>query len=863
MKNTGDIKPILLADYRQPSFWARSVSLTFDLNANATKVTSRVFYEHNPGHSKNLELQGKDLKLIKVRVAGKDLELDSIHYSSEHLLLENLPDRFELEIETLINPKINTALEGLYMSNGAFFTQCEAQGFRRMTYFLDRPDVMATFETTIMGDKSDFPVMLSNGNLVETRDLADGRHMVRWQDPFPKPSYLFALVAGKLGKRSDTFVTKSGRKVSLEIFVEPENLSKCDFAFSAVKQSMKWDEEVYGLEYDLDVFMIVAVNDFNMGAMENKGLNIFNAKYVLASPETATDRDFENILGIVGHEYFHNWSGNRVTVRDWFQLSLKEGLTVFRDQMFSSDMGSAAVKRIQDVKRLRDQQFPEDAGPMSHPVRPTSYIEINNFYTATVYEKGAEIVHMLHTLLGEKSYKTAMTQYFQEFDGKAVTIEDMLRLIEKSSKRDLSQFMRWYEQPGTPTLRVHRTPNSTGVLLKFTQELPNKSGFHEPKALLVPVRLAFIGKDGSRLESVYQGQRKHEHLIELTQLEEEFRFEDIPSDAIPSLLRFFSAPVKLQHAFSEKERMTLLASETDLFNKYEAAQQLAESMLGQRLTEDYTQAFKTMLSKATDDPYFTALAIQAPTADQISQNHAQIDLDQIYGQCRDYRKALASSCQIEFEKIYQNFANKNPGDMSSKAAANRELRNTALSYLSSLDNDAVDARIEHHYHSAKTMTDSIAAIQLIASRNSPLRSKMLEDFYQKWKNDPLVLDKWFAAQAASDHPDVLSHVQALVKHEDFDLYTPNRVFSVFRQFARLNPYGFHHISGAGYELVADYVLELDHSNPQTASRLANVLTHFHSLDMQRQNLIKKALRKISEHGPLSSDVYEIVSKSLA
>jgi aminopeptidase N len=862
MKNRDEIKAISLADYRQPSYWARRVHLQLELDPDTTRVTSVVEYEHNPGHPNTLDLCGKDLTLKAVQVDGQSRDLASLSYSAEHLELGDLPARFTLQVETLIHPKHNSALEGLYLSNGAFFTQCEAQGFRRLTYFLDRPDVMASFQTTIIADKRRYPVLLSNGNCVEAKDLGDGRHLVKWHDPFPKPSYLFALVAGDLGHKEDVFTTRSGRKVGLHIYVEPENLHKCDFAFSALKHAMKWDEDVYGLEYDLDTFMIVAVNDFNMGAMENKGLNIFNAKYVLASPDTATDKDFENILGIVGHEYFHNWSGNRVTLRDWFQLSLKEGLTVFRDQQFSADLGSAAVKRIVDIKRLREHQFTEDDSPLAHPVRPESYIEINNFYTSTVYEKGAEIIRMIYTLLGEETYLRAMTEYFRRFDGQAVTIEDMLNVLEEVSGRSLGQFKRWYQRPGTPILLVDRLEGVNEQTLRFRQEFTKALELsHEP--MLIPFRVAFLGADKTPLVTVCNGVKAHEHLLEITEIEQSFTFSNVASGAIPSLLRGFSAPVKLKAQASFAERILALGAETDRFNKYEAAQQLAEEMIGKTaLPDDYIAAFKSLLADADDDPYFSALAIQPPTPEQLAHKRESVDLEGLYADYLRYSRLVAQSSYPELLSTYHRFANKLPQAMDRMASARRELRNTALFLLSTSATPESLSLVKAHYRSAKTMTDSIAALQILASSEDSEREALLNDFYLRWSKDPLVLDKWFAAQAGSSHPEVLSHVKALLGHKDFDIYNPNRVFSVFRSFAKINPHGFHHLSGEGYELVSDYVLELDRSNPQTAARLVNVLTRFNNLDTQRQTLMKKALRRVSEHGPLSSDVYEIVSKSL-
>ncbi|MCX6130343.1 MAG: aminopeptidase N, partial [Proteobacteria bacterium] len=540
-------QPILLNDYKAPAYLVSRVQLNFDLDPGHTRVRSNVFYKHNPGHPRSLYLDGKALRLIKVSINQKNIPLETLKYSEDFLLLENLPESFELELITEINPKANLALEGLYLSHNKFYTQCEPEGFRRITYFLDRPDVMAEYETTIHAALDQYPILLSNGNLIEQGISQDGKHFVKWHDPFPKPSYLFALVAGNLSRVSDTFTTQSGRKVALHIYVEEENLPKCKFALDAIKRAMRWDEQVYGLEYDLDLFMVVAVSDFNMGAMENKGLNIFNSKYILASPETATDEDFEKILAVIGHEYFHNWTGNRVTLRDWFQLSLKEGLTVFRDQEFSADEGSRAVKRIRDVRLLREQQFPEDGGPMAHPVRPESYIEINNFYTATVYHKGAEIIRMMHTIIGPKKFRKAMDLFFETYDGHAVTVEDFLNIVEKSSGQTMQQFKLWYLQAGTPRIQVlHSYDAKTQSLkLQLSQELPETPDQSLKKPQLIPLRIALFGQEGKALESVYQGQSSHEHLLLFDQSNAEFVLHAVLEAAVPSLLRNFSAPVLL------------------------------------------------------------------------------------------------------------------------------------------------------------------------------------------------------------------------------------------------------------------------------------------------------------------------------
>jgi len=864
MKNRDEIKTIQLSDYRQPSYWAKKVFLTIELDADQTVVHSRVDYVHNPGQDRTLKLNGKDLKLIAVHINGVRKVLDSIDYDSDYLNLDHLPEKFSLTITTELRPKENTALEGLYLSQGSFFSQCEAQGFRRFTYYLDRPDVMAEFETTIQADRSLYPILLGNGNLKEHKELPGGRHSVTWHDPFPKPSYLFALVAGDLGHREDTYTTLSGRSIGLHIYVDKENLAKCSFAFSAIKKAMRWDEEVYGLEYDLDRFMVVAVNDFNMGAMENKGLNIFNSKYVLASPETATDKDFDNILGIVGHEYFHNWSGNRVTLRDWFQLSLKEGLTVFRDQQFSADNGSEAVKRILDVRRLKEHQFPEDDGPMSHPVRPESYIEINNFYTATVYEKGAEIVRMLYVLLGKDAYYKAMSQYFKKFDGQAITIEDMLAVMQESSGRNLDQFKLWYQQAGTPTLHVTRASGPDGLTLTIRQELPQTAGQSEPKkAQLIPFKVAFLGRNRQPLTSTYENQTQHEHLLEITEMQQTFSFNGLPPDAIPSLLRGFTAPVKLKTSQSQDESFIALAAETDSFNRYEAAQLLAEQMIGKKaLPAEYIDALKTLLRDGETDPFVTSLSLQTPTVESLSSQREGVDIEVLFKEREAYLAQVGTLCFDDLLKAYTLLRNEDPKAMDARSSARRELRNTCLTLLTGSGRPEVLDLVRAHYQESETMTDKVAVLGIVASIESSIREEILSDFYSKWEHDTLVIDKWFAAQAGSNHPNVLQHVTSLLTHRDFDTHNPNRVYTVFRSFARSNPYGFHHTSGAGYAIVADYVLTIDKKNPQVASRLAGLLSRYQTFDPIRQGLMKTQLQRILTHPKLSSDVYEVVSKSL-
>ncbi len=858
---------VFLKDYRPPNYWATKVKLSVDLDPDATVVTSLVSYRQTPGSPSTLSLRGKELTLLSVAIDGRALSLKDLKFSPEQLELENLPESFELELITKISPRQNLALEGLYLSHDQFYTQCEPEGFRRITYYLDRPDVMAEFETTILAPKGRLPVLLSNGNLMAKGQRSDGKHYAVWHDPFPKPSYLFALVAGDLSCISDQYETLSGRKVAVHIYVEKENIGKCGFAMDAIKRAMRWDEEVYGLEYDLDLFMVVAVSDFNMGAMENKGLNIFNSKYVLASPETATDTDFENILGVVGHEYFHNWSGNRVTLRDWFQLSLKEGLTVFRDQQFSADQGSAAVKRIGDVRALREQQFSEDSGPMAHPVRPDSYIEINNFYTATIYNKGAELIRMLQSLLGAEHFTKAVQLYFKKFDGQAATIEDFLQTMEESAAIDLKSFKLWYQQAGTPLISVKSSydPKSKKLTLSLSQASGLKDQTYRP--LPIPVRTALISKAGKALQ-VRQGKElAHEHLLLLREEKEDFVFEGVEEDALPSVFRSFSAPVRVERSISEADLFTLLAHETDAFNKYEAAQTIAQRMLelpeSTPFPKPYKVAMQRLLSDREGDPRLLAMAIQPPSLDYLMQQEPAVNLDTLFTRRKRLVEHLALELKSELYDIYHRFHDRRGLGMDRSSIGRRELKNACLYLLAQRPDDELIKLAVTQYEEAHTMTDAVASLGALAPLSSPLRESSFQHFYQRWKRDPLVIDKWFAIQASSFHPEVLAQVKKLLAHPDFDIANPNRVYSVFRQFARANPFGFHHPSGEGYALVANYALKIDPNNPQVAAGLVNALSRYTRYDESRKNHMRSQLQKIMNQKPLSRDVFEVVSKSLS
>ncbi|SMF34169.1 aminopeptidase N [Pseudobacteriovorax antillogorgiicola] len=860
---------IKLKDYQQPNFWAKKTELTFDLNEDHSLVTSKVHYQHNPGHDRTLTLAGLSLELVSVHLDHEDLNLDAMDYSPEHLSLKDLPDTFALTITTKIYPQKNTALEGLYKSNGKFCTQCEPEGFRRITYFLDRPDVMSEYRTTIIADKSKYPILLSNGNPVDSKDLPNNRHQMVWHDPFPKPSYLFALVAGDLGCVEDEFTTKSSRKIKLQIFVEKENLDKCDFAMQAVKDSMKWDEDTYGLEYDLDIFMIVAVSDFNMGAMENKGLNIFNSKYILANPETATDSDFEGIQSVVGHEYFHNWSGNRVTCRDWFQLSLKEGLTVFRDQEFSADMNSRGVKRISDVKVLRNSQFVEDSGPMAHPVRPDSYIEINNFYTSTVYNKGAEVIRMIHTILGKDAFHKGIDTYFNRHDGEAATIEDFVKAMEDSSGASLKQFTHWYHQAGTPRVNAELSHQDNKVILKLQQRLPMTPGQSDKHAQVIPITTSFFAKDGKAVPFLYQGDTKTEHVLIFDQGEQEFVFEGFAEEPIPSLARSFSAPIHLDYQYSDEQLIFLMTWDNDDFNRYEAAQNLAMSLMKKRqqspsyeLPDEVLTAYKSLLASKTLDPRIKARALSFPSIDYLVSLEQEANIEAIFETRSWLQESIGHSCYQELWDAYHQSHKQDSYQLDAEGIGNRELKSVCLSLLLATGKEDSVALATSLFAKSNNMTDTITALNELSHVNDPRRQDAFKSFYDKWSHDQLVIDKWFALQSSSYHDHVLAHVKDLLEHKDFDLLNPNRVYAVLRQFARANPKGFHHSNGEGYQLIADYVLKIDKTNSHIAAMLANSLSQWRRFDKGRQGKMVAQLERIKAAEGLSKDVYEIVSKSL-
>jgi len=878
-------KTIFLKDYEPPSYLVHSIDLYIDLDDTKTLVTAKQIISRNPevtGSSSEFFLNGENLELVSIKIEGQPLKASQYHLKSDGLTLLDVPGkRFLLEIVTRVNPKANTALEGLYLSDGMYCTQCEAQGFRKITFFPDRPDVMAVFTTTIVADKERYPVLLSNGNPVESGDLLNNRHWIKWHDPFKKPSYLFALVGGKLDCLEDRFTTASGRPVTLRIFVEPQDLDKCLHAMVSLKNSMKWDELEYGREYDLDLYMIVAVSHFNMGAMENKGLNIFNSKYVLARPDTATDSDYEHVEGVIAHEYFHNWTGNRITCRDWFQLSLKEGFTVFRDQEFSADRNSRAVKRIDEVNMLRTRQFAEDAGPLAHPVRPESYIEINNFYTLTVYEKGAEVVRMLRTLVGKVAYRKATDLYFERFDGQAVTCEDFVRCMEEASGRDLGQFRRWYSQAGTPEVMVEYLYDETQKTLDIIarQTCPPTPGQLQKAPLHIPIAFGLIGSSGADLPLQLEGEDEAHvektRVLDLTEQEQRFRFIHLHEMPVISALRGFSAPIKLEIKRTRNELAFLFAHDSDSFNQWDAGQRLSTDIILDLVGEIQTHSLLTPVSehlfvalrhlvdRVWDDLSYFALLLTLPSEDYVASRMSEVDPMAIHKARRYLQKQIALQLKDEFLNLYQTHHQDEFDRFDAKAVGRRRLKNVCLGYLSSLDDpETCDLAVEQ-FEQSTTMTDRIAALTVIANSTHPKRSSCLDSFYEMWEHDSLVVGKWFTIQATASLPGTLDEVKRLIRHPAFDLRMPNHVRSLIGAFSQSNSVNFHQQDGSGYQFLADYVIELNVINPQIASRMLTALTPWRRYDVMRQQMMKTELNRIVDTPNLSPDVYEVASKALA
>ncbi len=853
-------KTIYRKDYTVPDFLILDVKLHFSLDVENTKVLSTLTFQRN-SESKNqnadLVLHGE--KLVLNRVILNETELTNYVLTPETLTISNVPETFTLIIENTINPKENTALEGLYLSNGMLCTQCEAEGFRKITYFLDRPDVMTKFTVTMVANKTEFPVLLSNGNKVASGEFENNQHWVTWNDPFAKPSYLFALVAGQLECVSDTFVTQSGRKIDLEIFVEAHDKDKCAHAMQSLKHAMRWDEDVYGREYDLDLYMIVAVSHFNMGAMENKGLNVFNTKFVLARPDTATDFDYEGIEGVIAHEYFHNWTGNRITCRDWFQLSLKEGFTVFRDQEFTADRTSHAVKRIEDVTLLRTRQFAEDASPLAHPVRPDSYIEINNFYTLTVYEKGAEVVRMLRTLLGAEGFRRGSDLYFERHDGQAVRCDDFVSAMQDANNVDLSQFRLWYSQAGTPKIHVEQNYNAENKTfsLMLSQSYPNQS-----KPLLIPIRLGLLNsKSGEDLIT--------ETLLQFNQMQQTFTFENLDAKPIISILRGFSAPVNVEIERDLEELAFLSQHDSDSFNRWDASQQLVEKIIldlvktpNAPIPEILLKTFETVLISPIEDLAYFSLLLSLPSENYLAERMEIVDFDGIHNSRERILKAIAEKFENVLTQIYNANHKDESGDFSSDAIGRRRVKNACLAFLSKLESIQIQEIAKSQFENAKNMTDQMAALTAIVHNNHSAKNDCLEKFYTQWQNEPLVIDKWFALQASSPAADTFETVQKLRSHVAFDMKNPNRVRSLIGAFSQTNPVHFHAKNGHGYQFLGDAILELNAINPQVASRMVTPLTAWRKVNPSRQDLMKAQLQRIIKTKNISNDVYELAAKSL-
>ncbi len=855
-------------DYQAPSHTITDIDLTFDLYDNDTIVTalSKVVQK---GESTTLELDGEGLELRSVKVNGEDWAHHEVKEAS--LVLSDLPAEFELEIITKIDPEANTALEGLYKSGGAFCTQCEAEGFRRITYYLDRPDVLAKYTTKVIADKATYPYLLSNGNRIAQGEAENGRHWVQWQDPHPKPAYLFALVAGDFDVLRDKYTTMSGRNVDLEIFVDKGNLDRAGHAMTSLINSMKWDEERFGLEYDLDIYMIVAVDFFNMGAMENKGLNIFNSKFVLANDQTATDRDYLGIEAVIGHEYFHNWTGNRVTCRDWFQLSLKEGLTVFRDQEFSSDLGSRAVNRIDNVRIIRGPQFAEDASPMSHPIRPDKVIEMNNFYTLTVYEKGSEVIRMYHTLLGEEGFQKGMKLYFERHDGTAATCEDFVSAMEDATGVDLKQFRLWYSQSGTPTLRVNSEYNAEAktyalTVEQFTEATQDQA---EKQALHIPFDIELYDSKGQVIPLIINGESVH-NVLDIKQDKQTFVFENVVEQPVPSLLREFSAPVKLEYDYSDAELIFLMKHATNDFARWDASQMLLAKYIRQNVTnvqtgsevqlsEDLIDAFRGVLLDENLEPAFIAQVFSLPSINEITGWYKQIDVDAVDTVLNSITVSLSAALEDELSATYHTLKQAEY-TIDHAAIGKRALRNQCLQFLAHTDKG--NTLVKAQYEAANNMTDTIAAMSAANSVQLECREELMADYSDKWKHDGLVMDKWFALQGTNPAEDALEKVKATMNHEAFSLKNPNRTRSLIGSFLAANPVRFHDKSGSGYQFAGEILRQLNDSNPQVASRMIDPLLKFRKYDEARQAMIRAELEKLKAMDNLAKDLFEKVTKAL-
>lgn len=858
-------------DYRAPDYTITDIDLDFELDAETTRVTAVSKIKRQGAADAPLVLNGEDLTLVSIEIDGQPWT--TYQLQDNKLVIEKLPAQFTMTIVNDIHPAKNTALEGLYLSGEALCTQCEAEGFRHITYYLDRPDVLARFTTRIVADKVRYPFLLSNGNRVGQGELEDGRHWVQWQDPFPKPCYLFALVAGDFDVLRDSFTTRSGRDVALELFVDRGNLDRADWAMTSLKNSMKWDETRFGLEYDLDIYMIVAVDFFNMGAMENKGLNIFNSKYVLAKAETATDKDYLNIEAVIGHEYFHNWTGNRVTCRDWFQLSLKEGLTVFRDQEFSSDLGSRPVNRIDNVRVMRGAQFAEDASPMAHAIRPDKVIEMNNFYTLTVYEKGSEVIRMLHTLLGEEQFQKGIQLYFERHDGSAATCDDFVQTMEDASNVDLSLFRRWYSQSGTPqlTVRDEYDAEHQQYRLHVSQKTEPTADQPEKLPLHIPLDIELYDAEGNVITLQKDGSAIN-NVLNVTEAEQTFVFDGVAHKPVPSLLREFSAPVKLDYPYSDQQLTFLMQHARNDFARWDAAQSLLATYIKLNVARHQQKqplslplhvadAFRAVLLDETLDPALAAQILTLPSESEMAELFATIDPEAIAAVHEAIVRCLAKEMADEWLAVYN--ANKTDGYRVEHAdIAKRSLRNVCLGYLAFGDTVLADRLVSEQYRQADNMTDSLAALAAAVAAQLPCRDALLTAFDARWHQDGLVMDKWFVLQATSPAADVLTKVRSLLTHRSFSLSNPNRTRSLIGGFASANPAAFHAADGSGYQFLAEILSDLNQRNPQIAARLIEPLIRLKRYDASRQALMRKALEQLKGLENLSGDLFEKISKAL-
>ncbi|CDH22760.1 aminopeptidase N [Xenorhabdus bovienii] len=859
-------------DYQAPDYTITDIDLDFDLHADKTTVTAISQVKRLNHDTTPLILDGENLTLKSIHIDDKAWE--HYHEQDGKLSIEQLPAQFTLTIVNEIYPSANTALEGLYISGDALCTQCEAEGFRNITYYLDRPDVLARFTTRIAADISKYPYLLSNGNRIGQGELSDGRHWVKWQDPFPKPAYLFALVAGDFDVLRDTFVTRSGREVALELFVDRGNLDRTDWAMTSLKNSMKWDETRFGLEYDLDIFMIVAVDFFNMGAMENKGLNVFNSKYVLAKTETATDKDYLGIEAVIGHEYFHNWTGNRITCRDWFQLSLKEGLTVFRDQEFSSDLGSRSFNRINNVRIMRAAQFAEDASPMAHPIRPDQVMEMNNFYTLTVYEKGSEVIRMIHTLLGEEQFQAGMQLYVHRHDGSAATCDDFVQAMEDASNVDLTLFRRWYSQSGTPilTVRDEYDAEKQQYTLHVSQMTPPTSDQKEKQPLHIPLDIEFYDEHGSVIPLRRDGQPIH-HVLNIINAEQTFVFDDVPSLPVPSLLREFSAPVKLDYPYSDTQLAFLMKHALNEFSRWDAAQSLLanyvklnvaryQQSLTLELPMHVIDAFRAVLLNQDIDPELAAQILTLPSENEMAELFTVIDPKSIHDVLHAITRGLANEMADEFTAVYHSI-HTGAYRVDHQDIAKRALRNTCLYYLAFIDDkEQVDQLVAAQYYQADNMTDTVAALSAAMSAELPCSYQLMDEFEQRWHQDGLVMDKWFALQATNPAFDALDKVRSLMNNRSFSLSNPNRVYSLLRTFFANNLVAFHAEDGRGYQFLQEVLTELNSRNPQVASRLIEPLIRWKRYDEARQSLMRATLEQLKVLENLSGDLFEKITKAL-